>query len=118
MIKQKSWLWYLTIFASPNVHTTLYPHIYVSKDFNSFHKELQQRIITHENIHLKQQKEHGLMKFLFLYIFVLPFFYNPWRYKWEFEAYTKSGTSKEQTKAYLSSLNYGFLLNKKAPGGI
>ena len=109
MIKTKSWLWWFTLFANPHVTTTLYPHIYVCKDFYSLSQETQKRIIKHETIHLQQQKQHGLIKFLFLYIFVFPLFYNPWRYKWEWEAYTKSGTSKEKTKEYLSSWNYGFL---------
>lgn len=111
MIKVKSWLWYLTIFANPNNTTTISPHIYVHKDFYSFPKTMQERIIKHEEIHLKQQKKEGLAKFLFLYIFVFPFVYNPWRYQWEYEAYTKSGTSKEQTEKYLSSWNYGFLMH-------
>lgn len=70
---------------------------------------MQKRIIRHERIHLQQQKEQGSIKFLFLYIFALPLFYNPWRYKWEWEAYTKSGTSKEKAKEYLQSWHYGFL---------
>lgn len=109
MIKQKSWLWYFTIFASPKVTTTLYPNIYVSKNFYNLSKESQKRIIKHEEIHLKQQKNQ-LLKYLFLYIFVLPLFYNNWRYKWEYEAYTQSGTSKKLTEKYLHSWRYGFLL--------
>lgn len=107
MLKQKSFIWYLTIFANPNVTTTIYPNIYLSKNFYNLSKLSQTKIIKHENIHLKQQKNH-LLKYLFLYIFVFPLFYNPWRYKWEYEAYTKSGTSIEQTKKYLSSWHYGF----------
>jgi len=110
MIKTKSSLWYLTLFANPNVHTTLYPHIYVSKDFYNFSKITQKRILKHEKIHLQQQKDQGLLKFLFLYIFVFPLWYNPWRYTWEYKAYTKSGTSKEQAKEYLSSWHYGWLV--------
>ncbi|MDP3728375.1 MAG: hypothetical protein Q8R18_02870 [bacterium] len=121
MIKKKSWLWWFTIFANSNVTTTISPHIYVCKNFSTLPKSIQERIIKHEKIHLQQQKEQGLVKFLFLYIFALPLFYNPRRYKWEYEAYTKSGTSEKQAKEYLSSWHYGFLLNtnkKEAPGGI
>jgi hypothetical protein len=109
MIKQKSWLWWLTIFANPNVSTGLYPHIYVSKNFYNLSKSSQDRVIKHEEIHLKQQQEYGLCKFLFFYIFCFPFFSNPWRYDWEYEAYTKSGTSVTKTKEYLSSWVYGWL---------
>lgn len=112
MIKKKSWLWYFTILANPKVNTTISPHIYVSKDFDTFPKTFQERILKHEKIHLKQQQEQRILKYLFLYIFIFPILYNPWRYKWEYEAYIKSGTSKENTKKYLSSWHYGFLKNK------
>ena len=113
MIKRKSWLWWFTLFANPNTTTTVYPNIYTHKDFDTFSKELQKRIIKHETIHLKQQKETGLLKYLFFYVFAFPLFYNPWRYNWEYEAYTKSGTSEKQAKEYLSSWNYGCLVAKK-----
>jgi hypothetical protein len=108
MIKQKSWLWNLTIFANTKTTTTLYPNIYVSKNFNKYSKTIQNKIIKHEEVHLGQQKQ-GRLKFYFLYIFCLPFFYNPWRYNWEYESYTKSGTSKTKTKELLSSWHYGWL---------
>ena len=108
MIKQKSWLWNLTIFANTKTTTTFFPNIYLSKNFYSLPKSHQSKLLNHEKIHLKQQK-NGLLKFLFLYLFCLPFFYNPWRYNWEYEAYTKSGTSKKRTKQLLSSWHYGWL---------
>lgn len=108
MQKQKSWIWWLTVFANPNTTSTIYPNIYLSKNFYNFSKETQNRIIKHEQIHLEQQK-NNLIKYLFLYIFTFPLFYNPWRYNWEYEAYTKSGTSIKKTKEYLSSWNYGFI---------
>lgn len=111
MIKQRSWWWWLTIFANPNVTTAIYPYIYVSKNFYNLSKVTQDRIIKHEEIHLKQQKEVGLVRFLFLYIFCLPLFYNPWRFKWEYEAYIQSGTSKKVAKRYLKLWNYGWLIN-------
>ena len=113
MIKKKSWLWLFTIFANPSVTTTISPHIYVCNNFFYFPKAIQQRIVKHEKIHIKQQNAHGLFRFLFLYIFVLPLFYNPWRYGWEYEAYTQSGTSTEKTKKYLSSWHYGWLFTHK-----
>ena len=112
-IKEKKWYWLLTIFAGPKVHTTIYPHIYVAKGFNNWPEKLKKRIILHEKIHLKQQKEIGLFKYLFLYIFVLPLFWNPWRYQWEMEAYTKSGHSDKKAKEFLSMWNYGWLIKAK-----
>lgn len=111
-IKEKSWIWWLSVFANPNVHTTIYPHIYVIPGFNSWPNKLKERILLHEKIHLEQQKEVGFWKYLFLYIFVLPLFWNPWRYKWEIEAYVKSGHSHEKAREFLRKWNYGWLLKK------
>ena len=111
VIKEKSWIWWLTIFASPKVHTTIYPHVYVAEGFNSWPKQLKKRIIKHENVHLEQQKEVGLLKYLFLYLFVFPVFWNPWRYQWEMQAYMKSGHSELKAKEYCKKWNYGWLNN-------
>lgn len=106
-IKNKTWLWYLTFpFAHNNV-TTLNGVIYKPKRLT-----LTPKMIEHEKIHLAQQKEVGCFKFLFLYLFALPFFWNPWRFRWEMEAY-EYGTKL----SYLQSLNivksfrYGWLRN-------
>ena len=111
MLKEKKWYWWLTIFANPNVTTTIAPHMYLSKGFKNLSSKGQAQILKHERIHLKQQEETGIIKYLFLYTFCFLVFYNPWRYKWEYEAYTKSGTSKKQTKKYLKSWHYGWLQN-------
>ncbi len=111
-IKEKSWIWWLTIFANPQVHTTIYPHIYVVKGFDAWPEELKKRIIVHEKVHLRQQFEVGIVKYLFLYLFVLPLFWNPWRYDWEFEAYTSSGHSENKAREYLTRWNYGWLFKK------
>jgi hypothetical protein len=109
MIKEKKWYWWLTIFATPIVTTTISPHIYVSQGYKDLSKKGKDIIIKHENIHLQQQEEVGLWKYLFLYCFCLPILWNPWRYEWEYKAYTKTGTSKKQTEEYLSSHYYGWL---------
>lgn len=45
-------------------------------------------------------------------IFGLPFFYNPFRYRWEYEAFIKgSKISPAQTREILSSFTYGFLFS-------
>lgn len=109
-IKVKSRIWWLTIFANPNVNTTIYPIIYVQHNFYSLNNHKKESIILHEKIHLQQQIKVGLLKFLFLYIFLFPILYNPFRYNWEMEAYLKSGISKEQAEKILKKWNYGFLL--------
>ncbi len=111
MIKQKSWIWWLTIFANPTMITTIYPHIYVSNRFYNLPKQTQKRILRHEKIHLKQQQENGLLRFLFLYIFCLPFLWNKWRWQWEYNAYVQSGTPPEYAENVLHSWKYGWLRN-------
>lgn len=106
-IKEKNLLWYLTFpFAHKN-YTTIGKTIYYPKD-----KKPSQRIIDHEYIHYLQQKKYGLLKFLFLYLFAFPLFYNPWRYKWEYEAYKKGSHLNDETiRELLSSYKYGWLKN-------
>jgi hypothetical protein len=105
-IENKSRLWILTWpFAHNNV-TAWDGVIYKPKG-----AELSFRTIEHEKIHLRQQEMVGKWKFLLLYLFALPFIWNPWRKKWESEAYEYgSGLSKDQTKAILKSYKYGWLL--------
>ncbi len=102
--KKKSIWWNLTFPFAHNNYTTIGNTIYYSKIKPS------KIIIAHEKIHSKQQKQIGIIKFIFLYLFCLPFIYNPWRYKWEFEAYTKgSGYSHSKTNKILKSYLYGWL---------
>jgi len=112
MLKKKSWIWWLTIFANSNVTTTLYPHIYLGKNYYNSNLIEKKRILKHEEIHLKQQRETGILKYLFLYIFILPLFWNKYRFNWEYEAYIQSGTSTKNTLKYLRKWNYGWLNNK------
>lgn len=110
-IKQKSWIWYLTIFAGPNMTTTIHPYIYVSKNFYNRSKASQDSTIKHEMVHIKQQQDNGLLKFLFLYCFCLIILYNPWRYKWEHEAYKTQGYSEQEIKAKMKKWYYGWLIS-------
>lgn len=106
-IKQKSWVWKLTWPFAHSNFTTINGIIYYPKDILP-----NKVVIKHEEIHMKQQQEVGLVKFLLLYLLALPLFYNPWRYKWEYEAYTKgSGYSAELAKAKLKTKTYGWLIN-------
>ncbi len=112
MLKKKSWIWWLTIFANPNATTTIYPDVYLGKNYFELSSVVKKRILKHEEIHLAQQKKIGKWKFLFLYIFVLPLFWNKYRFEWEYEAYVQSGTSVLNTLKYLKKWNYGWLKNK------
>lgn len=105
ILKQKSLIWKLTWpFASDN-YTTIGETIYFP-----IGNPPNEETINHESIHIEQQKQVGMFKYLFLYLFALPIFWNPYRWKWEFEAYTK-GTkiSESETIKILTSSAYGWL---------
>lgn len=104
-LKEKSWVWKLTFPFAHSNFTALNGVIYHPKG------ELpSESMIKHESIHLRQQKEVGVIKYLFLYLFCLPFFINPWRTKWEIEAYREAqGLSDDEIYEILSSKMYGWL---------
>lgn len=72
-------------------------------------------IFKHEEIHEKQAKRTGgwfIWTWLYLIGFPLglPFFWNPWRKKWELEAYIKgTGFSKEAALQAISGKAYGWI---------
>lgn len=103
-IKDKSCLWWLTFpFAHKNV-TAWNGVIYKPKGV-----ELSFRTIEHEKIHLRQQQRVGKWKFAFLYLFALPFVYNPWRRDWELEAYVYgSGLTEDEARRVIKSYKYGW----------
>lgn len=103
-LKQKtSWLWDLTIFCGRDVSVTIGETIWLGR--GSDHST-----IRHETIHVEQQRKTGFVLFAFLYLFVLPFGWNPWRWRWEMEAYTKgSGLTDSMTERLLSTKAYGWL---------
>ena len=107
--KKKGFLWKLTMFAAHN-YTTVGNTIYYPK------RPLGDGLLMkHEKIHVLQQKKVGLLKFIFLYILCGPFLYNPWRYKWEYEAF-KYGSLYDHDRIVkiLHSSQYGWLIfNKK-----
>ena len=108
-IRIKSWFWNLTIFAGQWNNTALGNTIYVQKDFYSLSPLIRAKIIFHEEVHLKQQAENEILKFVFLYLFCLPILYNPYRYKWETEAYQKEGWFNSEIRLELRSWRYGWL---------
>ena len=106
-LQNKSWLWDLTIFANRNCSTTIGETIYLARGITIYNST----VIEHEKIHIEQQSVVGIIKFIFLYLFCCPFFYNPWRWKWEMEAYVKgSGYRDEYAMMLLQSYRYGWLL--------
>lgn len=105
--REKAWYWHLTLGFAGDNYTTLGETLYYPKgQFPS------QEVIAHEMFHVKQQQEVGIIKYLFLYLFCFPFLWNPWRYKWEYEAY-KLGSKwpESMIKKELSSSDYGWLKN-------
>ena len=62
MLKEKPW--WLKIFVPRNAWVTIYPNIYYPDSDNP---KLEKEIVTHENVHLKQQSEYGLLKWMWRY---------------------------------------------------
>ena len=113
-IKKKSFWWNLTIFANQKNNTTVGSTIYVESDWDQLDEWTQNSIIKHEKTHVAQQKAFGFFRFIFLYLFCLPFLYNPFRYKWEYEAYKNQGLVDQEIQSILKSWQYGWLiLNSK-----
>ena len=83
-------------FNMPSIAAiTVWPFIFISKEQVSDLDNLRV-ILKHEDIHLAQQRRWaiyglgiGLIVWFFLYELCLPIWYNPWRRKWETEAYSK-----------------------------
>lgn len=71
-------------------------------------------VIHHEAIHARQQHEHPLW-FWLSYLFLLPVLWNPYRARWEAEAYAvqaKAGVPVESLAAYLAGPSYGWCCRK------
>lgn len=106
--KQKSWLWIFTFPFAHNNYTTFGDVLYYPRKFPP-----SKRVFDHEEIHARQQKEVGKWKFAFLYLFAFPFLWNPWRWKYELNAYVfGSKVSEQEAKKILRSYRYGWLLNE------
>jgi len=90
---------------------TIYPYIFIASGLSELMKEY---ISKHELVHIDQQGAwfkkawyFGLLAWYFLYTFALPYIWNPFRKKWETEAYTKgSGYSGEETKKIMKKYPY------------
>ena len=67
-------------------------------------------ILAHEAVHSRQQAEHPVW-FWVSYLLLLPVGWNPFRTRWEAEAYAEEvryGLSVDIAAAWLSSSTYGW----------
>jgi len=107
-VKRKSWIWWLTFPFAHNNWTTIWNTIYGPRE------DCPYETIRHEEVHSAQQHRWGwalLPVWIFCYVFLLPLFWNPFRYKWEYEAFVEgSWYSDEQTRKILRSYRYGWLI--------
>lgn len=105
ILKSKNIFWKLTFPFAHNNYTTIGETLFYPKGYPPIRS-----IILHEEVHAKQQKEVGIVKFIFLYLFAFPFLWNPWSFKWEYEAYRKgSKYDKHITLLMLKCYKYGWL---------
>lgn len=66
-------------------------------------------VLAHEAIHVLQYQREGLLKFLFLYLLAFPILHNPWRARWEAEAFAvniRRGASREFCAKQISGFPY------------
>ena len=68
---------------------TVFPFVFVSPEFAE-----DKETLAHEAVHYRQQKKWciyglgvGLIVWYLLYLLALPVGWNPFRYRWEYEAY-------------------------------
>ena len=71
------------------------------------------RVLKHESVHWVQQYNwfkaawyFGLFAWYFAYLFLLPLLWNPFRRKWETEAYLAEGMNAKQIDLILSERPY------------
>lgn len=74
----------------PGVAMTLGRKIFVNPSFHRMSLKMKYVVLRHERIHLIQQRDFGLIYFLFCYALVLPTFLSVFRYRWERAAYTEA----------------------------
>lgn len=101
-LKPKSWMW---LCWRHNSFTTIGSTIY--------HPPGQSpgpNVLTHELVHMHQQQQVGLVVYIALYLFALPILWNPFRKKWETEAYRIQGLNDGEIKKQLRSSLYGWIL--------
>lgn len=70
-------------------------------------------VIPHEKVHIRQQMPYwkkagplGLLAWLALYFLVLPVGWNPFRRKWETQAYKKGSKYSDEVIEYILKKSY------------
>lgn len=94
-----------TVRLWPMAAITIYPFIFIDPKA----RKPREQILAHEKIHHRQQDKFwtwggiiGLFYWYFLYLLVLPIGWNPFRWKWEYEAFKEgSGYDHEYIVKYL-----------------
>lgn len=77
--------------------TTIGNTIYVPANWSSWPKQTQEEIVSHEMVHVEQQKRHGAFLFACMYLFLpFPIFFAKWRLEFEMEAYAQTCLHKFQ----------------------
>ncbi len=78
--------------------TTIGDTIYTPLSWNDWGVNTQQEVLSHEMVHIEQQKRHGKLLFALLYLFApLPILFANWRLEFEMEAYAQTCLHKFQT---------------------
>ena len=101
-VRHTLWSWF------PAAGITLGRHIFIKAEFKDDHL-----ILAHELVHFRQQLEHPIW-FWVSYVLLLPLFWNPFRAKWEAEAYAKQAQAgcpidgDHNLAAQLAGITYGW----------
>jgi hypothetical protein len=89
---------------------TVWPVVFVSPSITA---AALPQVLKHENVHLAQQRRWlvyglgvGLLAWFALYLLALPVWRNPWRRRWETEAYLAQGFTPVEIDLILRSQPY------------
>lgn len=117
-VKKSKW-WDWTIFMPRTISNGIWPFgIFLAEDAEKWSKRTKWRVLRHEETHLMQQYQwystawvFGLLAWYVCYVFLLPFWFNPFRWKWEMEAYMRGQEYGKViiSRHYLSEKTYGWL---------
>jgi hypothetical protein len=95
---------------------TVFPFIFITK---KIHFDLYASLCRHEGVHYDQQKRWaffgfgvGLLAWFALYLLVLPVYWNPFRRKWETEAFKAQGYFDKEIDEILTKAPY-YLRSKR-----
>lgn len=73
-----------------SIVTTFGGKIYLPTQWDEWPEYTRYLILEHEKVHLRQQKKWTHTIYFILYFFCLPLFWNPFRRRWEQEAFEKT----------------------------